>query len=465
MEPMIQYATTSDDVTIAYWAVGDGPPLVIMPTLPVSNLQIEWEIPPFRAYIEWFARTHRVIRYDARGTGLSDRRPPSRSLDSHLLDVEAVMARQGFIQFDVFAASYSGPVAIRYAARHPEAVTRLVLWCTHAAHREVTARLPQTVNEQREAVNRLAAVDFELFIRTYLHRAIGWTEGELANQFAELARNSIEPAEFFQALVQYSAFDAVDDLPAITCPTLVLHRPAFVGSSVEVGKGLAARIRGARLVLLGGESVVPFIGDVDEVLATTEDFLGSAKVLARPPAPYPLPKRQPAGAVRALLYTDVEGHSEMMQRLGDARGRELLRAHESLTRESLRKFHGEEVKTLGDGFLASFSSAQAALECAAELQRAFEAQPPVHGETLRVRVGVNAGEPIVEDDDLFGSAVIATSRIAGHAHGGQVLLARVVRELVAGKGFQFDDRGELDLDGGREATHLYELRWRERVRQ
>lgn len=461
MDPLIQYANTQDGVSIAYWSLGEGPPLVFMPTLPVSNLQVEWQIPSFRTYIEWFARSHTVVRYDSRGTGLSDRKVPSLSLDAHVLDLEAVAERLKLPQFSIFAASYSGPIALRFAARRPEAISRLILWCTHAAHREVTARLPVPVNQQREAVNRLAAVDWDLFIRTYLHRAIGWTEGELANQFAELAKNSIEPERFFDALMQYSAFDAVADLPDIKAETLVLHRAAFVGSSVEVGKGLAARIPGARLVLLEGESVVPFIGDVQAALSATEDFLDSREPSRRPPS-YPAPRRE-TGTVRALLYTDVEGHSEMIQRLGDVRGRALLRAHEEITRESLRRHHGDEVKTMGDGFLASFTSAQSALECAADLQRSFQDQPPIHGERLAVRVGINAGEPIAEADDLFGAAVVTTSRIAARARGGEVFVSLVVRELVAGKGFHFDDRGEVDVGVGHEATRVYELRWREPV--
>jgi len=164
------------------------------------------------------------------------------SLDAHLLDIHALVKRLGLSEFSIFAASYAGPIALRYAARNPEMVSNLLLWCTHASHREVTDRLPGPNNLQREAINRLASIDWDLFIRTYLHRAIGWTEGDLANQFANLAKNSIEPAQFFDSLMEYAAFDATSDLPAVSSPTLVLHRPGFVGSDVEVAKGLASRI-------------------------------------------------------------------------------------------------------------------------------------------------------------------------------------------------------------------------------
>ncbi len=169
--------------------------------------------------------------------------------------------------------------------------------------------------------------------------------------------------------------------------------------------------------------------------------------------------------LRTILFTDIEGHTRMMQRLGDERGRAVLREHERLTREALKAHGGAEVKTMGDGFLASFGSAQKALECAIALQKAFalrQAQGDPQGsvEPISVRVGINAGEPIAEEDDLFGSAVIAAARIAAKAQGGEIMVANVVRELVAGKGFLFADRGEVELRGFEDPARLYEVRWR-----
>ncbi len=168
-------------------------------------------------------------------------------------------------------------------------------------------------------------------------------------------------------------------------------------------------------------------------------------------------QRSQSSTTTTLLFTDIEGHTSMMQRLGDARGREVLREHERITREALAANGGTEVKTMGDGFLASFGSAQQALDCAISLQLAFHA---AEGERIRIRIGVNAGEPIVEDDDLFGASVIAASRIAAKAQGGEIFVSNVVRELVAGKGFAFSDRGETLLRGLDEPVHLYEVRWR-----
>ncbi|MBE0608312.1 MAG: adenylate/guanylate cyclase domain-containing protein [Dehalococcoidia bacterium] len=456
MDPLIQYAMTRDGVNIAYATIGTGHPLLVLPILPLSHLQVEWQMPGMREFLESLANHHTVIRYDARGLGLSDRDPGDRSLDAHILDIDAVVEKLRLERFAVFGASYSGPLAIRYAARHPDKVTRLVLWCTHAFHGEVVERLPEMANQQRVAVNQLAGVDRDLFIRTYLHRAVGWTEGELANQFVEVANKSIDPDSFFENLAGHAAFDAREDLPNVHVPTLILHRPAFVGSHLEVAKGLASRMPDARLVVVEGESVVPFIGNTARVLGAIESFLDED--IASPAAG---PEGRGDGSLRIILFTDVEAHSTMIQALGDDRGRDVLREHERVTRAALREFGGNEMKSMGDGFMASFTSAQQALRCAISLQQTFHAAPPVHGHLLRIRVGLNAGEPIAEGDTLFGESVNVAERIAGLAHGGEILASQVVRELVAGKGFKFVERPAQDEGPGEAAVRLYEVRWQE----
>ena len=457
MEPVIQYAMTEDGVSIAFSTLGEGAPILFLPILPLSHLQVEWQLPGFREFLERFAVDHQLIRFDARGLGLSDRSESDRSLDGHLRDVDAVVGKLGLERFAVFAASYSGPMAIRYAALHPEKVSRLVLWCTHAFHGEVVQKLPVDVDQQRKAVNQLAGVDRDLFIRTYLHRAVGWTEGDIANRFVDVAKQSIDQGKFFENLANHAAFDAREDLGNVKCPVVVLHRPAFVGSHVDVAKGLAARMPNARLVLLEGQSVVPFIGDTEAAISAALSFLDED--LQRPSA------GAQDTAMRTILYTDIEGHTPMMQRLGDARGREVLRQHERLTREALKAFGGDELRSLGDGFLASFRSTQAAVQCAIDLQRQFENLEPLHGEKLKVRFGINAGEPIADGDELFGNAVKVASQIGAKARGGEILVSLVVRELVAGKGFHFDPHEQQVIDGSEGPVQVYEVRWREAVPQ
>lgn len=459
MDPLIQYAMTRDGVNIAYATIGTGHPLLVLPILPLSHLQVEWQMPGMREFLESLASHHTVIRYDARGLGLSDRDPADRSLDAHILDIDAVVEKLRLEHFAVFGASYSGPLGIRYAARHPDKVTRLVLWCTHAYHGDVVERLPEMANQQRVAVNQLAGVDRDLFIRTYLHRAVGWTEGELANQFVDVANKSIDPDSFFENLAGHAAFDAREDLPNVHVPTLILHRPAFVGSHLEVAKGLASRMPDARLVVVEGESVVPFIGNTARVLGAIESFLDE-DIAEASPAAGPASGRGD-GALRIILFTDVEAHATMIQALGDDRGRDVLREHERVTRAALREFGGNEMKSMGDGFMASFTSAQQALRCAISLQQTFHAAPPVHGHVLRIRVGLNAGEPIAEGDALFGESVNVAERIVGLARGGEVLASQVVRELVAGKGFKFVERPAHDEVSGEAVVRLYEVRWQE----
>jgi adenylate cyclase len=159
-----------------------------------------------------------------------------------------------------------------------------------------------------------------------------------------------------------------------------------------------------------------------------------------------------------VLFTDLVGHTEMMSRLGDERGRNVLREHERITREVLKGNGGTEVKTMGDGFMASFGSVTKAVECAIALQRAFAER---EGEALNVRVGLNAGEPIEENGDLFGATVILASRIAAKADGGEILVADTVRGLCSGKGFLFADRGEFVAKGIEEPVRISEVRWRE----
>ncbi|MGE0598028.1 MAG: adenylate/guanylate cyclase domain-containing protein [Dehalococcoidia bacterium] len=454
MDPVIQYAKTRDGVNIAFSTFGQGPPVVILPVLPLSHLQLEWQMPGMREFLGAFTNDHQLIRYDARGLGLSDRDESDRSLDAHVMDLEAVVDRLGAEKVALFAASYSGPIGIRYAARHPDKVSRLILWCTHAFHGDVVAKLPADLNQQREAVNQLAEVDRDLYIRTYLHRAVGWTESDTANRFVEVAKKSIDLDRFFENLANHAAFNASEDLPNVACPTLVLHRPAFVGSSVDVAKHLAGTIPHARLMLMDGDSVAPFVGDAQAVLDATMAFLAEGSEAGG--------RGDRDNAIRTILFTDLESHTELFQQLGDAGARAILRGHEEMVRNSLRAHGGEEVKSFGDGFMATFESTQQALRCAIELQRMTAAADLPS--FVRLRVGINAGEPIAEGDDFYGNSVTIASELAGRASGGQILSSSVVRELAAGKGFHFRDLGESSVSGADGPVRVFEVDWQETAR-
>jgi len=456
MEPRIQYAKTADGVSIAFWTLGEGMPVVQMPSPPWSHIQLEWQDPGWRRWYEGLAEKGKLVRYDGRGTGLSDRNVADYSLDAHMLDLQAVVERLGVQRFALLGTTTAGPVAIAYAARHPEAVSHLVLWSAWAR--------PPT---ELQAFRVLADQGWGLFREALAHTLFGWSAGEEARRYAAYMRECTT-AEAGRAI--YSAFAEVDVtavLSQVRSPTLILHRrqtPALGVAGVEIAKGLASGIPDARLALLEGASLFPWVGDTEAAHRAIDEFLGEGEKIGAEAEP------STAGAFRTVLFTDVEGSTALTQRLGDAKAREVLREHERMTREALRAHGGAEVKTMGDGFMASFSSATRALECAIAMQRAFAehnaqvgAQSAAGRTPLQTRIGLNAGEPIEEEKDLFGTAVILAARVAAHAEGGEILASDVVRQLVAGKGFLFADRGDVVLRGFEDPVRLYEVRWREEL--
>jgi len=241
----------------------------------------------------------------------------------------------------------------------------------------------------------------------------------------------------------------------VEVPSLVLGNRGDA-KAVRASTRLASSIPGAQLKVYDTrESGLIF--NQAEILSTIDEFLGVEGAPADAEGP---------GAFRTILFTDVEGSTALTERLGDAKAREVLREHERITREALKAHGGSEVKTMGDGFMTSFSSATKALECAITLQKSLTERNESADDAIKVRIGLNAGEPIAEDDpggrgDLFGTAVNMAARIAAEAEGGEILASNVVRELVAGKKFLFGDRGETELRGFEDPVHLYEVRWSE----
>jgi len=467
MEPRIQYAKTSDGVSIACATAGEGLPFVLMPST-IGHVQLEWQIPECRSWYERLARKAKLIRYDPRGGGLSERKVSDFSLDAQVLDLEAVVDGLGLERFALLAPFTTGPVAITYAARYPERVSHLLLWCTWA--RAVDAYEAQ----QAQSIVALRDRDWKTYTETVAHILLGWSEGETARRWAGLMREAVTQDTMREILQAAMQFDATALLPEIRTPTLVLQRRQAAFPEVDVARGLASRIPDARLAVLEGESLAPYLDDADAAAQVIDEFLGegeAARAAAGPAEP---------SAFRTILFTDLQDSTVMTQRLGDAKARDVLREHERITREALAAHGGAEVKTMGDGFMASFGSATKALECAIAVQRAFDewnagvgaALAPPQGaassaptETIRVRIGLNAGEPIAEDDpdgrgDLFGTAVIRAARIAAMAQGGEILVANVVRELAEGKGFMFGDRGEAALRGFDDPVRVFEVRWR-----
>ena len=448
MEPRIQYVQTTDGVSIAYWVLGEGPPLVHL-TLVLGHIQMEWQLPECRRWYERLAESRKLIRFDFRGGGLSDRNVGDFSLEGLLLDLEAVADRLGLETFALFGPAHFGPVAIAYAARHPERVSHLLLWSTYREASDWSS-WPQV-----QGIRALMNMDWNLYTEALAHMLLGWSEGEPARRFAALVRESITQEDLQRVLPAISDWDTRPLLPHVKAPTLVLQRREAI-PGVTAATGLASRIPGARLALLEGESLAPYLGDSEAVLTAVNEFLGEAEPAAASTA------RAPAGGLVNILFTDMEGSTTLTQRLGDAGAQDVLDAHNAVVREALTAHGGSEIKHTGDGIMASFPLTSSALECAIAIQRALarhnESSPQF---PIRVRIGLNAGEPVTQGQDLFGTAVQLARRICDHAQPGQVLASDVVRQLAAGKDFLFADTGAVALKGFEDPVRLYETRWLE----
>jgi class 3 adenylate cyclase len=447
MEPRIQYATADDGVSIAFWSLGEGEPIVHLPWFRASHVQLEWQFPECRRWYEALASKRRIVRYDSRGIGMSFRNVSDFSLDALVSDLDAVVERLGLDRFALFGVLHNGPVAIAYAARHPEKVSHLALWCAYARNADYAQ------STQIQATRRFTETDWELYTETLASVRLGWDEGGSTRRFASLIRESLTPEALAAQREAFADLDVTDLLPEIKAPTLVLHRRGINWFDERVAQDLAARIPDASLTLLEGASGAPYLGDVDSVVSAIYHHLGETYEPSTT-----VEDDLPEPTLKTILFTDMEGSTALTQRLGDAAARDVLRDYERLTRDALQAHGGSEVKTMGDGFMATFGSATRAVECAIAMQQAF-ADWNQDGERAPIRIGLNAGEPIAEDEDLFGTAVIMASRIAAQASGGQILASNVVKLLTAGKTFRFSPRGEASLRGFDEPVEMFEVDW------
>ncbi len=453
MEPQIQYCTSADGVSIAYYTMGEGHPLVVASGLLWSDLRTQ----PFEEYHrngKGLGRGLQIIRYDARGAGLSDRHPLDFSMDARLLDIEAVVERLKLTRFALYGVNNGGPAAIAYAAGHPERVSHLYLGGAYARGRD-----HREVSRDFDSMREQADEQWEHYTLAVANANLDFKDSEAAQKLAARYRESMTPQALLAFYETQEAIDVTELLPRVASPTLVVYRAgAGHPARLEWSRELAARIPGARFVVTGQ---TPTLWSEEET-RIVEDFLDVPEEAPAYDRTNTLASHgRKATASRTILYTDIEGNTDILQRLGDDAWRAVLRDHERITRERLRAHSGTEVKTLGDGFMASFDSATSAVACAIDLQRSFAARNDTAAEPMLVRVGLNAGEPIEENNDLFGTAVTMAARIMGEGVGGEILVSGVVRELVAGKGFSFGDRGEFALKGFEDSMHLWDVQWRE----
>jgi class 3 adenylate cyclase len=444
MQPDVRYCTTTDGVRIAYTVTGDGPPMVSLIDGIVSHVALEWSHPINKQVLEAEARLFRLVRLDSRGTGLSERIPPA-GLEGTVLDVEAVVDRLTLDRFTLHANTSAAQAAILFAARHPDRVSRLVLIDGFIRSADLYATPPVA------AFLAAAASDWETATEALGALAFGPGRQEL-HMHGEYVRACISP-DFFTNLGAFASIDVSAEASSLRMPVLVVRHTGVRWLTDQMTHDLVSRIPDARLVTINGT----WADDVDGLVQRIAAFVYEGEDAPRI-AP---PQQHMASGVRTVLFTDVVDHTAMMRRLGDTQGRAVLRELERMTRDAIKRHDGVEIKTDGDSFMVSFGCVASGVECAVHLQRTIAQHNAGAEEPLRVRMGLNAGEPIEDDGDLFGESVILASRIAAEAGEGEILIAEPVRHLLAGKGFTFADRGTFVPKGFDDAVRLFEVVWRE----
>jgi len=428
MPPQTHYAR-SGDVNIAYQVVGDGPlDLVFVPGF-ISHLDLQWADPRIARFLEKLASFSRLILFDKRGTGLSDPVAAPAPLEERMDDVRAVMDAAGSERAALFGLSEGGSMSVLFAATYPERTHALVLCGT----------FPTGIPDPDDNPSGQRWVDT---IQSARAAAEHWGEGHTLALMApsadresdRIGRGIFERSAASPQLVQ-TLFDMVletdvrDLLPSIRVPTLVLHRQEeFI--PVEGARYMAEHIPGARLIVLPGMDHIPFYGDGDGYAEEIEEFLTGARQA-------PVSDR----ILTTVMFTDIVGSTERAATLGDARWRELLGRHDELMRAELDRHRGREVKTMGDGFLATFDGPARGIRCA----RAVADQ--VRSLDIELRAGLHTGECELIGDDIGGMAVNIGARIGALAGADEVVVSSTVKDLVVGSGISFSDRGTRELKG------------------
>ena len=430
--PPTQYAKSGDS-SIAYQVVGDGPIDLVLVLGFATHLELQWEMPPIARFLERISSFSRLILFDKRGTGLSDPVTEVPTLEQRIDDVRAVMDAAGSKRAALFGVSEGGPMSALFAATHPDRVTALVL---HGAMGRTTEAPDYPWASPAEAL-RESAAEFiapywgrqpEGIMELFAPSLVG--EPQALELTARFERSAASPAMVQQIFEMFLDIDVRAILPTIHVPTLVVHRRGDRVVNRRAGKELAAQIQGARYVELPGIDHLPWAGDAGGVLGEIEEFLTGARS-----AP------EPDRVLATVMFTDIVASTERAAQLGDARWRELLSAHQAAVRGALTRFRGREVKTLGDGSLATFDGPARAIRCGHAISEAARSSG------LEVRIGLHSGEVELMGDDVGGIAVHIASRIGALAAADEVLVSSTVKDLVAGSGIRFADRGTKQLKG------------------
>jgi class 3 adenylate cyclase len=426
MRAPIRYAR-SGDVNIAYQVTGGGDrDLVLVPGF-VSHLELDWEDPRSADFLDGLGSFARLIRFDKRGTGLSDRPGGVPDLETRMDDVRAVMDAVGSERAALFGYSEGAPLSILFAAARPERAADLILYGGYAKRLRSPDYPWAPTAEERDAY--AAQVEAKWAFEADMRRMCPSADEAMARWWEFRARAAASPGAARALVEMNSHIDVRDVLPSVHVPTLVLHRAGDLDSSPDEGRFIADRIPGARFVELAGVDHCPWI-DADDIVDEIQQFLTGEQ---RPP--------RTQRVLATIMFTDIVRSTEHAVRVGDSDWTALLSAHDGAVRRELKRFAGEEVKTTGDGFLAVFDGPARAIRSAlAVSQTASELG-------LEVRAGVHTGEIERAAGDVHGVAVHAAARIMGEAGPEEVLVSATTMDLVAGSGLSFVDRGERELKG------------------
>jgi class 3 adenylate cyclase len=422
----------SDDVHIAYQVIGEGTfDLLFVPGF-VSNIETIWQSPEQSAFFRRLASFSRLILFDKRGTGMSDRSSQIFTLEQRMHDVQAILDAVGSKRAALFGISEGGPMSLLYTATYPDRTSALVLYGSYAKRSWAPDYPFGWKDEQWQTV--LDDIEYHWGSPQSLNIAMRAPsiagDPHTAERIASYYRASASPGAAGAILRMNREIDVRIVLPATRVPTLILHRTAEHVIDVGHARYMAQHIPGAKLIELAGEDHQPWLGDRDTVLNEVEKFLtGKHQVLER------------ERVLATVLFTDIQGSTERAAALGDHSWRELLEAFYAKVHEVLKQYRGREINTLGDGFLAAFDGPARAIRCAGAIRDA------VRSLNLEVRCGLHTGECEVVGNDLAGIAVHTGARVAGLAAPGEVLVSQTVRDLVAGSGLSFEDRGIHALKG------------------
>ena len=442
--PETRYAKTADGVHIAYQVVGEGPVDMVFVMGWVTNIEVMWDEPEFARLLDRLARFSRLILFDKRGVGLSDRVPEDRlpDLETRMDDVRAVMDAVRSERAVVFGVSEGGPMSMLFAATYPERTVALVLYGTAA---DFTAREPGYKEELAQYLVKMEETWGSLELaRDEIANwgAPGYENDErLVAWLASYMRRSASPSAAIALERMNGGINATHALSSIHVPTLIIGREGDLDFPIADIRDTASKIVGAELVELPGRIHFPWVGDMDRIVDEVERF-----VVALGDVEAELDR-----ALATVLFTDVVGSTERAAELGDREWKELVEEHHRRVRGQLARFRGVEIDTAGDGFFATFDGPARAVRCATSIVAAVA---PLG---IDVRAGVHTGEVETIDGKVGGLAVVIGARVGASAGPSEVLVSQTVKDLVAGSGLVFEDAGEHDLKGLPDPWHLYRV--------